>query len=56
MFVSQTHMFNISIPPLLQYFHYTLIEGNEISYCSNKGGEFGLSCTEVCAQIAFYSA
>jgi len=55
MFVSQIHMFNISVPPLLQYFHYTLIEGNVISYYSNKRGESGLSCTQVCAQIAFHS-
>jgi len=57
MFVSQTRKFNISVPPLLQYFHYTLIEENVISYCSNKIGEFGLSCTrQVCAQIVFHSA
>lgn len=57
MFGSQTHMFNMSVPPLLQHFQYTLIEGNMISYCSNKGGEFGSSCTrQVCAQIAFHTA
>ena len=49
-------MFNMSVPPLLQYFQYTLIEGNVFSYCSNRIGEFGLSCTrQVCAQIAFNS-
>jgi len=50
-------MFNMSFSPLLQYFQYTLIEGNVFSNCSNKRGEFGLSCTrQVCVQIAFHSA
>jgi hypothetical protein len=57
MLFSQTHTFNMSVPPLLQYFQYTLIEGNVFSYYSNKTGEFGLSYTrQVCAQIAFHSA
>lgn len=57
MIFSQTPVFNMSVPPLLQYFQNTLIEGNVFSYCSNKIGEFGLSCTRlVCAQTAFHSA